>query len=101
MSFQVNKPVVLAQAGVALRTVTINAAPSGPGAALVTNTAAPLTLNDAASIATAATGNLIWSAPLSALTGMVGQTVQLQTPTSNGLTISAVPPGVGITVDLG
>jgi hypothetical protein len=98
MNFPVNKPTVLSTAAVALRTATINIVPTGPGYDIA-NPAALLTLSDAATIAGANSGNLLWSAPLSAL--FAGEVAQLQTTTSNGLVVSAVPPGVGLSVDYG
>jgi hypothetical protein len=100
MQFPLNKPMVLSTAGIAVRTVTVTVVPTGPGYVLA-NPAAVLSLNDASTIAGATIGNQLWSATLSALAALVGATIPLPTTTSNGLVVSAVPPGVGVIVDYG
>jgi hypothetical protein len=90
----------------------ISVVPSGPGATLgnppakVTTSVnggtilspqpALLVVNDAVDLPSCNAGNQIFSAPMSAL--IAGTSVDLGT-TTNGLTVSAMPPGVAMQVD--
>jgi len=94
MSYPVNRPMPLAAAPVTAR-LTLSIVPSGPGAGLA-DPGAELIVNDAPSLAAANGDNAIWSAPLAAL--VAGTAVDLGT-TSNGLVVSAIPPGVALLVD--
>jgi hypothetical protein len=94
----VNRRMALATVGVTAK-FTLVAVPSGPSASLRPvpgdGTDANLTLNDAASLATANLGNVIWSCPLAALAQIAGQRIDLGS-TSTGLVVSACPPGVAL-----
>ena len=99
MDFPVNRPVQLSAAAGTLATVTVNVVPNpaffyGAGVAPQQN----LTLNNSATFAGASSGNAVWTAPVAALPLIVGRTVQMSVTLSNGLVVSAVPPGVGVTV---
>jgi hypothetical protein len=104
MSYQVNRPMLLSSIGVTAK-LRVTALPSGPGASVSVLPTGPgaaqaggwwLTVNDAASLAAANAGNVIFSAPRSALTD--GQTVDLGV-TTNGLVVSSMPPGTAAQVD--
>lgn len=91
MNFPVNKPLLLKATAAVIVGLTITAVPRssyyyGVGVAQL------LTLNDSATFAGATTGNIVWTAPVTALT--VGTVVSIPVTTSNGLVVSAVPPGV-------
>jgi hypothetical protein len=96
MIFQVNMPTVLATTGKIAARLTVNVVPRPPSTSLFP-AGQLLTLNDAASLAAANSGNTFWSAPLEALSA--GMTIALSKTTSSGLVVSAVPPGVGISID--
>lgn len=95
MIFPVNRPMVLAKAGVALRTITVTVAPTGPALA-VDDLTQLLVVADAAALTG---GSTLISAPLSALrTGMVFAAPET---TSNGLAVQQIPGGVALNVDYG
>jgi hypothetical protein len=105
LSQSVNKPRAVATAGVTSATITLTAIP--PAATFAATAAAsgffdwenaPLTINDAASLAAAGAGNQLAAIPYSALLTLgVGGTIAVGS-TSNGLTVSQVPPGCAISV---
>jgi hypothetical protein len=86
---QLNSPRTVFSSGVTVSAVML-AMPSGLGPALSPDV---LTFNDAASLASANSGNALGGIPLSAMS--VGMVIPLGT-TSTGLTASSVPPGVGV-----
>lgn len=95
MDFPVNKPLLLKATSAVLATLTITTVPQ-PGLFYGTGVAQLLTLNDSATFAGANTGNIIWTAPVTALTNR--EVVTMSVTTTNGLVVSAVPPGVGCVV---
>lgn len=99
MDSPVNSTVQLSAAAGTLATVKVNVVPK-PGFFYGAGVDPQqfLTLNDSATFAGASSGNAVWTAPVAALPLIVGSTVQMSVTISNGLVVSAVPPGVGVTV---
>ena len=99
MTLPVNKPGVLAVGTPTCVSVTLNTVP--PQGLFYGTGVGPLslTLNDSATFAGATAGNQIWTMPLSAMTRrMEGFAIPISNTSSNGLVVSAVPPGVSCTV---
>jgi hypothetical protein len=96
--FHVNRPMATgAAAGVTVRGLTILKVPLTVAQGGLADPTALVTVNDAASLATANAGNVVWSAPLSALSA--GMLVPLSATLSNGLVVSALPGGAGLGLD--
>jgi hypothetical protein len=96
--FQVNRPMPLgAAAGVVVRDLAILTVPKTVSQGGLADPAAQIVVNDAASLAAAASANIIWSAPLSALNA--GTVVPLNATLSNGLVVSQIPPGAAVGMD--
>lgn len=104
-AFPVNKPAVIATAATDAGTVLVTSLPSAEawsgqqGAYSYSGQSPPpnLTICDAASFADANIGNVILDVPFTRLAA--GQTLAVPA-TSNGLTISAVPPGCAVSIDI-
>jgi hypothetical protein len=97
--FAVNRPMVLpgAGAGTVVRGLTVGVVPLTVAQGGIADPNAQVVVNDAVSLATAAAGNVIWSAPLSAL--YAGMAVTLTATLSNGLVVSQVPRGAALAMD--
>ncbi|SRR6266576_6304298 len=98
MIFPVNKPILLSKVAVTLATLTVSAVPR-PGLSYGPGVPQQLTLNDSATFAGAGSGNIVWTAPVTALGGVVDRTITMSVTMINGLVVSAVPPGVAIKLD--
>jgi hypothetical protein len=100
MQFPTNRPIVLSTSATTFNDVTVTAAVDP------FTTAGPITgdlvINDAASLADANDGNVLFSMPFEALFyDGLHRTIAGSGNTTNGLVVSAVPPGVSCTVRFG
>jgi hypothetical protein len=101
MQLPINRPTVLATQAVAFNDITITACPD-PATTGGPNTG-NLVINDAAALADANDGNVLWSCPFAALfeNCLHRGPVAGSGTTSVGLVVSEVPPGAAAIIRYG
>jgi hypothetical protein len=98
MICEVDEPTIVSNTRSTVKSVTINVVPSDSVFGVVA-LGQQLTLNDGPVLPclTLASGNQIWSASLEAFEE--GMVIPINKTTANGLVVSAVPPGVEVSVE--
>jgi hypothetical protein len=101
MQFPTNRPIVLATSATTFNDITVTASPD-PDTTPGPNTG-NLTVNDAASLAAANSGNVLFSMPFAALFNyaLYRGRIAGSGATSSGLVVSGVPGGVACIVRFG